>query len=131
MTPAQLQFAQTLLIAVGGLAVAFAVVRMIGANWLRALFESEGAASIRLVLAAAIGFGTLYMQATGRINGEQASINYTCVSSLLLIGSARIAAKAFAQRPATPATQIKTDKTEVAAAGDANIYPAAHDQPPA
>lgn len=125
MTPEQQHLLKLVLAAAGGIVALVLAVRLIGPAWLRGLFESEKEPSIRLVLAATIGFGTLAMQATGRINAEQASINYTCVSSLLLIGSARIAAKAFAQRPAAI---IKADTAPVTAE-TATILPPANDQP--
>jgi hypothetical protein len=86
-----------------------------GSSWLLRLFESEGQPSIRLVLAAVVTLFSLCMLAASRLSDNQLETLLTFVGSLLLIGSARIAATAFANRPAAPATQIKADTAPVTA----------------
>lgn len=98
--------------------------------WVRGLFESEGEPSIRLVLAAAVTVFALCMVAANRLNEMQLADLFTFVGSLLLIGSARLAAKAFAQRPPEPPAQIKAEKAQVDVAGNANITNTATDAAP-
>lgn len=127
MNAAQLHLTQLCLAVAGGLAVAAIAVRLVGANWLRGLFESEGEPSARIVMAVVVILFTLSLQALGRISDNMVEANYFLAGTLMGLGTTKLIATRFAQRPAAPATQIKTDKTEVAAAGDANIYPAANE----
>jgi hypothetical protein len=103
--------------------------RAITPTWVRGLFESEKEPSIRLVLAAVVTVFALCMVAAGRINEMQLEALLAFVGSLLFIGSARLVGKAFAQRPAAPPAQIKANKAEVNAEGDANITTEVRPQP--
>jgi len=90
-------------------------------KWILGLFESEGEPSVRLVLAPIVVIYTLCMQAAGRIGEGMVQANYILAGTLLGLGTAKLVGRAFANRPAGPAPQIKANKAEVNAAGDANI----------
>jgi hypothetical protein len=90
-------------------------------GWVRQLFESEGEASVRLVLAPIIIIYTLLMQAAGRISDHSVEANYFLAATLLGLGTAKLVGKAFATRPPAPATEVKTETAQVDAAGDINI----------
>jgi hypothetical protein len=85
------------------------------------LFESEGVLSIRLVLAAVVVVFTLCMEAGGRLALAMVEANFFLAGTLLGLGTAKLVGKAFASRPPSPPTQIKTDKANVDVAGDANF----------
>lgn len=78
--------------------------------WVRQLFESEGEASVRLLLAPVIIIYTLLMQAAGRISDHSVEANYFLAGTMLGLGTAKAVGKAFA---AKPTAQIKANKAEV------------------
>jgi hypothetical protein len=84
-----------------------------GRRWILALFESEGEPSIRLVLATVVTVFSLCMVAAGRLDDARLSTLLSFVGAALFIGSARIAAKAWAARPPAPDTQIKAESAPV------------------
>lgn len=94
--------------------------------WVRQLFESEGEASVRLVLAPIIVIYTLLMQAAGRISDHSVEANYFLAATLLGLGTAKLVGKAFAGRPPV---QVTAKKAEVSAEGDAYVSEMPKEQP--
>ena len=96
--------------------------------WVRQLFESEGEASVRLVLAPVVIIYTLCMQAAGRMSDHSEEANYFLAATLLGLGTAKLVGKAFAAKPATPSVQVTAKKAEMSAEGDINYTEAPKEQ---
>jgi hypothetical protein len=97
--------------------------------WVRQLFESEGEASVRLVLAPVVVIYTLCMQSAGRLSEGMVQANYLMADTLLGLGTAKLVGKAFAGRPAAPSVQVTAKKAEMSAEGDINYNGATPTEP--
>jgi hypothetical protein len=109
----------------GGAFVAVLVVQWLRQaltpRWVLQLFESEGESSVRLVLATVVVVDTLFMQAANRLGEGMVQANYVLAGTLLGLGTAKVVGRAFANRPAAPAAQIKVEKAKVDMEGSTTV----------
>lgn len=101
--------------ALAGLLLAAWLRGALSPRWVLSLFESEGVPSIRLVLAFVVVVYTLCMQQAGRLAQGAIDANYLLAAALLGLGTAKLIAKAYAQRPPEPPSEVKitSKKTDV------------------
>lgn len=75
--------------------------------WGRAVFESDGVPSSRLILAFVIGIVTVCLQKD--LSAELVRLNYEVVFGLSAVGAAKVIGSKFAARPAAPAAGPTTE----------------------
>ena len=89
------------------------LMHVVGPKWVLSLFESEGEASLRKLLAAVVVVFALFMVAADRLTDNKLEALLIFAGTLLGLGTGLKLGSRFAARPAAPATSINADKAEV------------------
>jgi hypothetical protein len=91
------------------------LAKLLGIEWLRGLFESEGQPSARILAAVVVVGFCLFMVAAKRIDHDTLNALLLFAGACFGFGTGKVIASRFAARPQAPGANIKANKAEVTA----------------